>query len=585
MTDAVPDGTLEEVVVNAQDAAGNAERFTQAANLTIEKVAPPPPDTTPPAVSNIAVAADSSPIRVGGVVTLSFNANEALDVANTQAIFTIAGEQRAQSVTQSVTLVPNTEYQYQTTLTVTDAIPDGTLEAVVVNAYDAAGNAERFTQSADLIIEKVAPPPPDTTPPAVSDIAVSADSSPIRVGGVITLLFNANEALDTANTQAIFTIAGEQHAQSVTLVPNTEYRYQATLTVTDAVPDGTLEEVVVIAQDAAGNNEQFTQSADLTIEKVAPPPPDTAPPTITVVSAISDNADSTQAVAGDTVTLTFTTNEPIVLQQSNLTFVVANSSHGRDIERVADAANQYTSQLRVTDTMGAGILQVSVVLEDVAGNRSGAIDKETALTIVPPPDTAPPMVVSVSAISDNEDSARAEPGNTVTLTVTTDEPIVIGQSAVSFITADDATYDRIISTAPNATNQYTSQLQVTDAMAVGSLRVLIALADDSGNRTDPTVRDTGVAIASPIVDPVVPITNAEEQVQEKLRAWDLYQEEGVQQVLPPPLNTPLNILDLIASGILTNRFFNRFGFHFKEIVLVDIISIHYARGSGTRLLK
>ena len=180
-------------------------------------------------------------------------------------------------------------------------------------------------------------------------------------------------------------------------------------------------------------------------------------------------------MAGDTVTLTFTTNEPIVLQQSNLTFVVANSSHGRDIERVADAANQYTSQLRVTDTMGAGILQVSVVLEDAAGNRSGAIDKETALTIVPPPDTAPPMVVSVSATSDNEDSARAEPGNTVTLTVTTDEPIVIGQSAVSFITADDATYDRIISTAPNATNQYTSQLQVTDAMAVGSLRVSIVL--------------------------------------------------------------------------------------------------------------
>ena len=69
---------------------------------------------------------------------------------------------------------------------------------------------------------------------------------------MITLLFNANEALDTANTRAIFTIAGEQRAQSVTLVPNTEYQYQATLTVTDAVPDGTLEEVVVNAQDVSG---------------------------------------------------------------------------------------------------------------------------------------------------------------------------------------------------------------------------------------------------------------------------------------------------------------------------------------------
>ena len=226
-------------------------------------------DTAPPAISDIAVAADSSPIRVGGVITLLFNANEALDVANTQAIFTIAGEQRA----QTVTLVPNTEYRYQATLAVTDAVPDGTLEEVVVNAQDAAGNSGRFTQSANLIIEKVAPPPPDTTPPAVSDIAVAADSSPIRVGGVITLSFSANEALDIANTQAIFTIDGEQRAQTVTLVPNTEYRYQATLTVTDAVPDGTLEVVVVNAQDIAGNSERFTQSADLIIEKMAPPLP------------------------------------------------------------------------------------------------------------------------------------------------------------------------------------------------------------------------------------------------------------------------------------------------------------------------
>ena len=75
------------------------------------------------------------------------------------------------------------------------------------------------------------------------------------------------------NTQAIFTIAGEQHAQPVTLVPKTEYRYHTTLTVTDAVPDGTLEEVVINAKDIAGNSEQFTQSADLTIEKVAPPLP------------------------------------------------------------------------------------------------------------------------------------------------------------------------------------------------------------------------------------------------------------------------------------------------------------------------
>ena len=409
VTDAVSDGTLEAVVVNAQDAAGNRGQFTQSADLIIEKVAPPPPDTEPPAITNIAVSADSSPIRDGGVVTLLFSANEALDIANTQAIFTIAGEQRA----QSVTLVPNTEYRYQATLTVTDAVPDGTLEEVVINAQDAAGNKAQFTQSADLIIEKVAPPPPDTAPPAVSDIAVASDSTPIRLGDVVTLSFSANEVLDIANTQAIFTIAGEQRALSVTLVPNTEYQYQTTLSVTDAVSDGTLEAVVVAAHDTAGNSERFTQSTDLTIEKVAPP--DTAPPGVTVVSATSDNEDSAIAEPGNTVTLTITTDEPIVISQSRLTFMIANTSHGRAL-RETTTKNQYTAQLRITATIPAGVLRASLILEDATGNRSDAIDKETTLTIVPPPDTAPPMVVTVSATSDNGDSARAEPGNTVTVT-------------------------------------------------------------------------------------------------------------------------------------------------------------------------
>ena len=500
VTDAVPDGTLEEVVVNAHDAAGNAERFTQSADLIIEKVAPPPPDTAPPAVSDIAVASDSTPIRLGDVVTLSFRANEALDIANTHAIFTIAGGQHA----QSVTLVPNTEYQYQTTLTVMDAVPDGTLEEVVVNAQDAAGNRGRFTQSADLIIEKVAPPPPDTTPPAVSDIAVAADSSPIRLGGVVTLSFNANEALDIANTQAVFTIAGEQRAQSVTLVPNTEFQYQTTLTVTDAVPDGTLEEVAVIAQDAAGNRERYTQSADLIIEKVAPPPPDTTPPIVVSVSATSNNEDSALAEPGNTVTLTVTTDGPIVIGQSRLTFLIANSSHSRALQETG-TANRYTAQLRITKTTPAGALRASLILEDAAGNRSGVIDKETTLTIVPPPDTAPPMVVAVSAASDNVDSTIAVPGNTVTLTIITDEAIVIGQSKLTFMVANSS-HGGNIREAADAANQYTAQLQITETMPAGVLGASLILEDVSGNRSDAIVKDTAVTITPTQLPTVVTVT-------------------------------------------------------------------------------
>ena len=146
--------------------------------------------------------------------------------------------------------------------------------------------------------------------------------------------------------------------------------------------------------------------------------------------------------------------------------------------------------------MPAGLLRVSLILEDASGNRSGAIVKDTAVTITP---TEPPTIVTVTTTSDNQDGTVAEPGNTVTVVFETNKAIVVKRSTLSFLTADNTVHDRIISTVPNATNQYTSQLQVTDTMATGSLQVSIVLADDAGNSTSPIVRDIGVAVRVPVV--------------------------------------------------------------------------------------
>ena len=116
-------------------------------------------------------------------------------------------------------------------------------------------------------------------------------------------------------------------------------------------------------------------------EVLEPPPPTAGPPAIIALSAVSDNEDSAQATAGDTVTLTFTTNKPIVLQRSRVSFVPANGSHGRVISAVADSTNRYTADLRITDGMAAGMLQVRVTLVDDDGNTSGAVVRDTAVTI------------------------------------------------------------------------------------------------------------------------------------------------------------------------------------------------------------
>ena len=125
---------------------------------------------------------------------------------------------------------------------------------------------------------------------------------------------------------------------------------------------------------------------------VLDPPPPIGPPTITALSALSDNTNSTQAVAGDTVTLTFTTNKPIVLNRSKLSFKPANGSHGRVIKAVAGTDNRYTSDLRITNSMAAGVLQASITLVDDDGTTSGAIVRDTGVVIDRPVTVPPPVV-------------------------------------------------------------------------------------------------------------------------------------------------------------------------------------------------
>ena len=141
------------------------------------------------------------------------------------------------------------------------------------------------------------------------------------------------------------------------------------------------------------SNTPFRESAEtlkLAAYRVEDVIPTTAPPAITAFSAVSDNTDTTQAVAGDTVTLTFTTNKPIVSQQSQVTFITSDGTHNSAIQIVTSATNQYTAQLRITDAMATGALRVSITLTDT-DNNSVTITRDTMVTISDPATTPPPL--------------------------------------------------------------------------------------------------------------------------------------------------------------------------------------------------
>ena len=155
----------------------------------------------------------------------------------------------------------------------------------------------------------------------------------------------------------------------------------------------------------------------------------------------------------------------------------------------------------------------------------------------------------------------------MTVVFTTDKPIAPRRSTLSFITADNTAYNRTINAMPSTVNQYTAQLQVTDAMPAGPVQVSLALEDANGNRSDTIVRDTPVAIAlpvPPVIDPTVPATIAEEQARDRLRAWDEWVENETQRLFPPPLDTPPIFHDVVISTVLGGIFSEEFGFEFEK---------------------
>lgn len=115
----------------------------------------------------------------------------------------------------------------------------------------------------------------------------------------------------------------------------------------------------------------------------APPPLDTTPPTLIPVSLTSNNADPTLAVAGDTVTVTFTADEPI--QTPNV--ILAG-----DPATVTDlGGNQWAATLVVTPDHPQGTVDFSISAIDLSGNPTSATFT-TDMTSVVIDSTAPVAV-------------------------------------------------------------------------------------------------------------------------------------------------------------------------------------------------
>ncbi|MES2737885.1 MAG: choice-of-anchor D domain-containing protein [Verrucomicrobiota bacterium] len=191
-------------------------------------------------------------------------------------------------------------------------------------------------------------------PVTISSASILSDNATstahAKDGDTLTLSFTASDALD--GLPAV-TLAG----RAATVTDLGSQAYAATLLVDGTEAEGPVS-FLISAQDLEGTPVTATATTDsssVTVDRTAP--------VITPVSIASNNTVITQAVIGDTITLSFTVNEDLA---SLPTVIVA----GRAATVTPGAGGSYTATLIVQPADPAGEVAFVASVLDFAGHGS-----------------------------------------------------------------------------------------------------------------------------------------------------------------------------------------------------------------------
>ncbi len=185
---------------------------------------------------------------------------------------------------------------------------------------------------------------------------------------------------------------------------------------------------------------------------VVPPPPDITQPILGPVSMTSSNADPALAVAGDTVTVTFTANEPIQTPDVTLAGAAAILT---DL-----GGNQWKATLIVTPGHPQGPVDFSISAMDPSGN-STSVSFTTDMTSVVIDSNAP---VAVADSLNRPDTTR------------------VAKVLLSGLLGNDTSYPPFHPLTISAVGNAVQSGPGTATVAIsGGFAVYTASANDSGN--------------------------------------------------------------------------------------------------------
>ena len=150
---------------------------------------------------------------------------------------------------------------------------------------------------------------------------------------------------------------------------------------------------------------------------------DTTNPELLDVSIVSNNPDNTRAKSGDNVTLSFKTTEPI--QTPTSPDISISGLDTLEFNKIDTEGKQWEVSGTVLASQN-GNASFSIEVLDLAGNKGSpvtATDDNTQVVL----DTTPPTLSGITLVSTNanDSQAFAKPGDNITLSFNSSEPIQI----------------------------------------------------------------------------------------------------------------------------------------------------------------
>ena len=203
--------------------------------------------------------------------------------------------------------------------------------------------------------------------------------------------------------------------------------------------------------DTLGNNNSAAVSFSI----------DTTVPTLTSVAIGSNNAKSALAKSGDIITLNFTASEPL----SSKTVTIAG--HGASVTNTGGNSFQAAYTMAGSDTEGA--IPFAIDFTDSAGNAGAEVNSSsTSVTY----DMTSPTLSSVAIVSSNSNIALAKPGDTITLSFNSSEPLGSETAAIAGHT--------ISVTSLNSTD-FQATYTMASSDTAGTVAFTIIFSDLAGN--------------------------------------------------------------------------------------------------------